>query len=69
MSTQLVALLLLHRFRSGCTLTALVNAFSKARDDLRSRRVDVGFTGEAADVVQSAVSGVARITRSRFIGT
>ncbi|XP_043188572.1 glycerol-3-phosphate acyltransferase 1, mitochondrial-like isoform X2 [Amphibalanus amphitrite] len=68
MSTQLVALLLLHRFRSGCTLSALTNAFGKTRDDLRTRRVDVGFTGETGDVVRSAVSllGPGLVTEERL---
>ncbi|XP_037091132.1 glycerol-3-phosphate acyltransferase 1, mitochondrial-like [Pollicipes pollicipes] len=68
MSTQLVALLLLHRFRQGCTLSALTNAFAKARDELLRRGVDVGFRGDAHDVVQYAIGllGPGLVTHERM---
>ena len=45
MSTNLVAFLLVHRWRNGVTLPRLVESFRHLTADLFSRKIDVGFSG------------------------
>jgi len=56
MSTNVVAFLLLNRFRDGCTLDKLVEAFDSIWQDLEFNDKDVGFCGETVDIIKHAVS-------------
>ena len=56
MSTNVVAFLLLNKFRDGCTLDKLVEAFDSIRQELEWAKRDVAFCGESIDVVNHAVS-------------
>ena len=47
MSTNLVAFLLLHRWRNGVSLPQLVESFRQLTNELFSRKSDVGFSGSA----------------------
>ncbi|XP_017889920.1 glycerol-3-phosphate acyltransferase 1, mitochondrial isoform X2 [Ceratina calcarata] len=55
MSTNVVAFLLLNKFRDGCTLDKLVEAFDAMRNDLEVRDKDVAFCGESIDIVNHAL--------------
>lgn len=56
MSTNVVAFLLLYKFREGCTLENLVEAFDKLWQELDIARRDIAFCGETVDIVEHAVS-------------
>ena len=56
MSTNVVAFLLLNRFRDGCTLDKLVEAFDAMRIELETAKRDVAFCGETIDIINHAVS-------------
>ena len=56
MSTNVVAFLLLNRFRDGCTLDALVEAVDQLRQEFEWARRDVAFCGETVDIIKHAVS-------------
>nr|CAB3250448.1 glycerol-3-phosphate acyltransferase 1, mitochondrial-like [Phallusia mammillata] len=56
MSTNIVAFLLLHHFRSGVTMPTLVRYFRHLVTDLLTRKSDIGFTGEFSEVVLHAVN-------------
>lgn len=56
MSTNVVAFLLLNRFRDGCTLDKLIEAFESIRLELEFNNVDIAFCGENIDIVKHAVS-------------
>lgn len=56
MSTNVVAFLLLNRFRDGCTLDKLVEAFESIRLELEFNNMDVAFCGENIDIIKHAVS-------------
>lgn len=56
MSTNVIAFLLLNRFRDGCTLDKLVEAFEWIRQELEFNNLDVAFCGENVDIVRHAVS-------------
>lgn len=56
MSTNVVAFLLLNRFREGCTLDKLVEAFDSIRLELEYNDKDVAFSGESVDIIKHAVS-------------
>lgn len=56
MSTNVVAFLLLNRFRDGCTLDKLVEAFDSTRQELERKDKNVAFCGENIDIVKHAVS-------------
>lgn len=58
MSTNVVAFLLLNKFRDGCTLDKLVEAFQIIRQDLESRHHDIAFCGENIDIINHAVSKI-----------
>ncbi|XP_029045930.1 glycerol-3-phosphate acyltransferase 1, mitochondrial isoform X1 [Osmia bicornis bicornis] len=55
MSTNVVAFLLLNKFRDGCTLDKLVEAFRIIRQDLESRHHDIAFCGENIDIINHAL--------------
>ncbi|XP_076301390.1 glycerol-3-phosphate acyltransferase mino isoform X2 [Lasioglossum baleicum] len=55
MSTNVVAFLLLNKFRDGCTLDKLVEAFDSIRQDLETRKKDIAFCGESLDVINHAM--------------
>ncbi|RWS14006.1 Glycerol-3-phosphate acyltransferase 1-like protein [Dinothrombium tinctorium] len=54
MSTQLLAFLLLNKFRKGATLHQMTHSMSWLREQLKNRRRDVGFSGDSVDVVRHA---------------
>ena len=56
MSTNVVAFLLLNRFRDGCKLHHLVEAFDKTWKELERQNRNVAFCGETIDIVDHAVS-------------
>ncbi|XP_053977074.1 glycerol-3-phosphate acyltransferase 1, mitochondrial isoform X1 [Hylaeus volcanicus] len=55
MSTNVVAFLLLNKFRDGCTLDKLVEAFDSMRQDLECRNRDTAFCGESIDIINHAL--------------
>ncbi|CAL7938466.1 unnamed protein product [Xylocopa violacea] len=55
MSTNVVAFLLLNKFRDGCTLDKLVEAFDLIRQELETRNKDVAFCGETIDIINHAL--------------
>ena len=55
MSTNVVAFLLLNRFRDGCTLDKLVETFESIRLELEFNNLDVAFCGENIDIVKHAL--------------
>ncbi|XP_058793688.1 glycerol-3-phosphate acyltransferase 1, mitochondrial isoform X2 [Phymastichus coffea] len=55
MSTNIVAFLLLNKFRDGCTLEQLVEAFDTMRKELEWTNRDVAFCGEAVDIINHAL--------------
>ncbi|XP_050448992.1 glycerol-3-phosphate acyltransferase 1, mitochondrial isoform X2 [Cataglyphis hispanica] len=55
MSTNVVAFLLLNRFRDGCTLDKLVEAFESIRLELEFNNMDVAFCGENIDIIKHAL--------------
>lgn len=55
MSTNVVAFLLLNKFRDGCTLDKLVEAFDTLRQDLETRKRDIAFCGESLDIINHAM--------------
>lgn len=67
MSTNIVAFLLLTRFRQGVEMSQLVEAVDNLRRDILLRNRDVGFTGQTADVVKHtfALLGPNLIARHR----
>lgn len=56
MSTNVVAFLLLNKFRDGCTLDKLVEAFDSIRQELEFAEKNTAFCGENVDIVNHAVS-------------
>lgn len=56
MSTNVVAFLLLNKFRDGCTLDKLVEEFETIRLELEFNNMDVAFCGENIDIIKHAVS-------------
>ncbi|OXU29518.1 hypothetical protein TSAR_003830 [Trichomalopsis sarcophagae] len=55
MSTNVVAFLLLNKFREGCTLDKLVEAFDALRQELEWAKRDVAFCGETIDIINHAM--------------
>ncbi|GAB1860008.1 Glycerol-3-phosphate acyltransferase, mitochondrial [Camponotus japonicus] len=55
MSTNVVAFLLLNRFRDGCTLDKLIEAFESIRLELEFNNMDIAFCGENIDIVKHAL--------------
>lgn len=62
MSTNVVAFLLLNKFRDGCTLDKLVEAFDSIRQELELRDKDIAFCGDSIDIVNHAVSKIILLT-------
>lgn len=56
MSTNVVAFLLLNKFRDGCTLDKLVEGFEILRQELESAHKDIAYCGESIDIINHAVS-------------
>lgn len=56
MSTNVVAFLLLNRFRDSCTLDNLIEAFESIRLELEFNNMDTAFCGENIDIIKHAVS-------------
>ena len=56
MSTNVVAFILLNKFRNGCTLDRLVEEFESIRQELERATKDLAFTGDSVDVINHAVS-------------
>ncbi|KAF7993444.1 hypothetical protein HCN44_010039 [Aphidius gifuensis] len=55
MSTNIVAFLLLNKFRYGCSLDKLVMAFDELRLELESKNKDLAFCGENIDIINHAL--------------
>lgn len=55
MSTNVVAFLLLNKFRDGCTLEKLVEAFDMIKQELECDNKDLAFCGETIDIVNHAL--------------
>lgn len=55
MSTNVVAFLLLNKFRDGCTLDKLVEAFDSIRQELEFSEKNIAFCGESVDIINHAV--------------
>jgi len=55
MSTNVVAFLLLNKFRDGCTLDKLVEAFDSIRQELEFSEKNIAFCGENVDIINHAV--------------
>uniref|UniRef100_A0A646QEZ4 Glycerol-3-phosphate acyltransferase 1 n=1 Tax=Hemiscolopendra marginata TaxID=943146 RepID=A0A646QEZ4_9MYRI len=55
MSTNMVALLLLNKFRNGVTFAKLVQTMEWLKDELYLHGRDVGFSGQMVDIVTHAV--------------
>ncbi|CAK9807765.1 Glycerol-3-phosphate acyltransferase 1, mitochondrial [Anthophora quadrimaculata] len=55
MSTNVVAFLLLNKFRDGCTLDDLIKAFDLTRQELEVRNKDIAFCGETVDIINHAM--------------
>ncbi|XP_043469028.1 glycerol-3-phosphate acyltransferase 1, mitochondrial isoform X1 [Leptopilina heterotoma] len=55
MSTNVIAFLLLYKFRDGCTLDDLVNAVDSMRQELEFAKRDAAFSGESIDVINHAL--------------
>lgn len=55
MSTNVVAFLLLNKFRDGCTLDQLVESFDVIRKELEWKSMDMAFCGESVDIINHAL--------------
>ncbi|KYN23327.1 PREDICTED: glycerol-3-phosphate acyltransferase 1, mitochondrial isoform X2 [Trachymyrmex cornetzi] len=55
MSTNVVAFLLLNKFRDGCTLDKLVEAFDSIRQELEFSEKNIAFCGESVDIINHAL--------------
>ncbi|XP_043682974.1 glycerol-3-phosphate acyltransferase 1, mitochondrial isoform X2 [Vespula pensylvanica] len=55
MSTNVVACLLLNKFRDGCTLDKLVESFDVIRREFEWKHVDMAFSGESIDIINHAL--------------
>ena len=55
MSTNVVAFLLLNKFRDGCTLEQLVEGFEILRQELETAHKDIAYCGESVDIINHAV--------------
>ncbi|XP_012259911.2 glycerol-3-phosphate acyltransferase 1, mitochondrial isoform X2 [Athalia rosae] len=73
MSTNVVAFLLLNKFRDGCTLDMLVESFDSSRQELEWRRKNIAFCGESIDIINHALSilgpGLVKQQRQEVIDT
>lgn len=55
MSTNVVAFLLVNKFRDGCTFDELIEAFNSIRQELEWANKNVAFCGENVDIVNHAL--------------
>lgn len=55
MSTNVVAFLLLNKFRDGCTLDKLVEAFDSIKQEMEFADKNIAFCGESVDIINHAV--------------
>ncbi|XP_046835718.1 glycerol-3-phosphate acyltransferase 1, mitochondrial isoform X3 [Vespa crabro] len=55
MSTNIVALLLLNKFRDGCTLDELVKSFDIIKKNFVYQNVDMAFSGKTIDIINHAL--------------
>ncbi|KAL0110828.1 hypothetical protein PUN28_014047 [Cardiocondyla obscurior] len=55
MSTNVVAFLLLNKFRDGCTLNKLIEAFDSIRQELQFADKNIAFCGENVDIIKHAL--------------
>ncbi|XP_047366032.1 glycerol-3-phosphate acyltransferase 1, mitochondrial isoform X4 [Vespa velutina] len=55
MSTNIVALLLLNKFRDGCTLDELVKSFDVVKQNFIYKNVDMAFSGKTIDIINHAL--------------
>ncbi|XP_071625554.1 glycerol-3-phosphate acyltransferase 1, mitochondrial isoform X6 [Temnothorax longispinosus] len=67
MSTNVVAFLLLNKFRDGCTLDKLVETFDSMRQELEFADNNVAFCGESVDIIKHALDilGPGLVTQQR----
>ncbi|XP_011159717.1 glycerol-3-phosphate acyltransferase 1, mitochondrial isoform X2 [Solenopsis invicta] len=67
MSTNIVAFLLLNKFRDGCTLDKLVEAFDAMRQELEFGDKNTAFCGETVDIIKHALDilGPGLVTQQR----
>ncbi|KAK0165007.1 hypothetical protein PV328_003565 [Microctonus aethiopoides] len=67
MSTNIVAFLLLNKFRDGCTMDKLVEAFDSLRQELEYLNKNVAFYGETLDIINHALEilGPGLVTQQR----
>lgn len=56
MSTNILAFLLLNKYRDGVRIEKLVISFDRLRKQLNSDSRDLGFSGNSIDVINNAVS-------------
>uniref|UniRef100_A0A336MYD6 CSON009880 protein n=1 Tax=Culicoides sonorensis TaxID=179676 RepID=A0A336MYD6_CULSO len=56
MTTNALAFLLLTQFRDGATLSVIVDALNRFRDDVSRGNRDLGFTGSSEDVIKYAAN-------------
>uniref|UniRef100_A0A0C9RZT5 Gpam_0 protein n=2 Tax=Fopius arisanus TaxID=64838 RepID=A0A0C9RZT5_9HYME len=56
MSTNLVAFILLNKYRDGCTLDELVDIFTSLRRELEAANKDLAFCGESLDIINHALA-------------
>jgi glycerol-3-phosphate O-acyltransferase 1/2 len=61
MSTNVVAFLLLNKFRDGCSIDSLVEAFDEMRHQFEMAQRETAFCGETIDIVNHAVSTIIKI--------
>lgn len=56
MSTNVVAFLLLNKFRNGCTLDELIEAFDLIIQELEKRNKNIMFYGETINIIEHALN-------------
>lgn len=61
MSTNVVAFLLLNKFRNGCTLDELIEAFDLIIQELEKRNKNIMFYGETINIIDHAVSKIIKL--------
>ena len=60
MSTQMLAFILLNKYRKGATMRQLVPVMNWLREEAASKKMDVGFSGDTAEVIRYAVNLLGR---------
>lgn len=73
MSTNIVAFLLLNKFRGGCSFDKLILAFDQLRQELEAKSKDLAFCGENIDIINHAMAilgpGLVKQTRQKATST